>query len=71
MAGKQEFSAVVVKAFKSFFQIFSVPDGESGQSWAESASSRHLSDWFGSLELEIPMSISSDKHDTSILIRTV
>jgi hypothetical protein len=32
MAGKREFSAVVVKAFKSFFQMFSVPDGESGQS---------------------------------------
>ena len=32
MAGKKEFSAVVVKAFKSFFQIFPVPDGESGQS---------------------------------------
>jgi len=30
MAGKKEFSAVVVKAFKSF-QIFPVPDGESGQ----------------------------------------
>ena len=28
----QEFSAVVVKAFKSFSQMFSVPDGESGQS---------------------------------------
>ena len=34
MGGKKEFSAVVVKAFKSFFQIFSVPDGESGQSCA-------------------------------------
>ena len=32
MAGKKEFSAVVVKAFKSFSQMFSVPDGESGQS---------------------------------------
>ena len=32
MAGKKEFSAVVVKAFKSFFQPCSVPDGESGQS---------------------------------------
>ena len=35
MAGKQEFSAVVVKAFKSFFQLFSVPDGEPGQSCGE------------------------------------
>ena len=33
MAGKKEFSAVVVKAFKSLFQIFSVPDGASGQSF--------------------------------------
>ena len=32
MAGKKEISAVVVKAFKRFFQIFPVPDGESGQS---------------------------------------
>ena len=32
MAGKKEFSAVVVKAFKSYFQLFSVPDGEFGQS---------------------------------------
>ena len=32
MGGKKEFSAVVVKAFKRFFQIFPVPDGESGQS---------------------------------------
>ena len=32
MAGKKEFSAVAVKAFKSFSQLFSVPDGESGQS---------------------------------------
>ena len=32
MAGKKEFSAVVVKVFKSFFQLFPVPDGESGQS---------------------------------------
>jgi hypothetical protein len=32
MAGKKEVSAVVVKALKSF-QIFSVPDGESGQNW--------------------------------------
>jgi len=32
MAGKKEFSAGVVKALKSFFQLFSVPDGESGQS---------------------------------------
>ena len=32
MVGKKGFSAVVVKAFKSFFQIFPVPDGESGQS---------------------------------------
>jgi len=32
MAGKKEFSAVVVKALKSYFQIFPVPDGESGQS---------------------------------------
>jgi len=31
MASKQEVSAVVVKAFKSF-QIFPVPDGKSGQS---------------------------------------
>ena len=31
MAGKEEVSAVVAKAFKSF-QMFSVPDGESGQS---------------------------------------
>ena len=31
MAGKKEVSAVVVKAFKSF-QIFPVPDCESGQS---------------------------------------
>jgi len=29
MAGKKEFSAVVVKVFKSFFQLFPVPDGES------------------------------------------
>ena len=34
MAGKKEFSAVVVKAFKSS-QIFPVPDGESGQSCGE------------------------------------
>ncbi len=32
MIGKKEFSAVVVKAFKSSFQLFSVPDGDSGQS---------------------------------------
>jgi hypothetical protein len=32
MAGKKEFSAVVVKAFKSFSQLFPVPDSESGQS---------------------------------------
>ena len=32
MAGKKEFSAGAVKALKSFFQMFSVPDGESGQS---------------------------------------
>jgi len=32
MAGKKEFSAVGVNAFKSFFQMFPVPDGESGQS---------------------------------------
>ena len=32
MAGKKEFSAAVVKAFRSFSQIFSVADGESGQS---------------------------------------
>jgi hypothetical protein len=32
MAGKKEVSAGVVKALKSFFQMFSVPDGESGQS---------------------------------------
>ena len=32
-AGKMEFSAVVVKAFKSFFQLFPVPDSESGQSY--------------------------------------
>ena len=32
MAGKKEFSAVVVKCFKEFFQVFPVPDGESGQS---------------------------------------
>ena len=31
MAGKKELSAGVVKAFKSF-QMFPVPDGESGQS---------------------------------------
>jgi len=31
MAGKKEFSAVPVKAFKSFFQMFSASDGESGQ----------------------------------------
>ena len=35
MAGKKESSAIVVKAFKSFFQIFPVPDGESGQSCGE------------------------------------
>ena len=35
MAGKKEYSAVVVKAFKSFSQMFSVPDGESGQSCGE------------------------------------
>ena len=34
MAGKKEFSAAAVKAFKSFFQIFPVPDGESEQSCA-------------------------------------
>jgi len=34
MAGKKGFSAVVVKAFKSFFQIFPVPDGESGRNCA-------------------------------------
>ena len=33
-AGKKEFSAVVVKVFKSFFQLFPVPDGESEQSCA-------------------------------------
>jgi len=32
MAGKKEFLAVVVNALKSFFQMFSVPDGESGLS---------------------------------------
>ena len=32
MAGKKEFSAGVVKALKSIFRIFPVPDGESGQS---------------------------------------
>jgi len=32
MAGKKEFSAVVVKSFKCFCQIFPVPDSESGQS---------------------------------------
>ena len=32
MAGKKEFSAGVVKALKSFFQLFSVPDSECGQS---------------------------------------
>ena len=32
MAGKKEFSAGAVKALESFFQMFSVPDGESGQS---------------------------------------
>ena len=32
MAGKKEFLAVVVNALKSFFQIFSVLDGESGPS---------------------------------------
>tara|TARA_B100001971_G_C17767975_1_gene323496 strand:+ start:306 stop:509 length:204 start_codon:yes stop_codon:yes gene_type:complete len=31
MAGNQEFSAVVVKACKNFFQMYWVPDGESGQ----------------------------------------
>ena len=31
MAGKKEFSTGVVKAFKSSFQIFPMPDGESGQ----------------------------------------
>ena len=31
MAGKKEVSAVVVKAFQSCFQLFSVPDGEFGQ----------------------------------------
>ena len=31
-AAKKKFSAVVVKAFKSFFQMFSVPDGEFGES---------------------------------------
>ena len=31
MAGNQEFSAVVVKAFENFFQMYWVPDGESGQ----------------------------------------
>jgi len=30
MAGKKEFSAVVVKSFKCFCQIFPVPDSESG-----------------------------------------
>ena len=34
MAATKEVSAVVVKAFKSF-QIFPVPDGESGQSCGE------------------------------------
>ena len=32
MAGKKEFSAGVVKALKSFFRIFPVSDGASGQS---------------------------------------
>ena len=32
MAGKKEVSVVVVKDFKRFFQLFPVPDGESGQS---------------------------------------
>ena len=32
MAGKKGFSAVVVKSFKCFCQIFPVPDSESGQS---------------------------------------
>ena len=31
MAGKKEFSGVVVKTVKSCFQIFSVPDGECEQ----------------------------------------
>ena len=31
MAGKKEFSAVG-QGFQEFFQLFSVPDGESGQS---------------------------------------
>ena len=33
MAGKKEFSAVLVKALKSFFQMFSVPDGERAELW--------------------------------------
>jgi len=40
MAGKKEFSAGVVKAFKSF-QIFPVPDGESGQSCGVLELERH------------------------------
>jgi hypothetical protein len=32
MACKKEFSEGAVKALKSFFRIFPVPDGESGQS---------------------------------------
>jgi hypothetical protein len=43
MAGKKEFSAVAVKALKSFFQICPVPDGESGQScgsWSWRGTSR-------------------------------
>ena len=32
MVGKKEFLAVEVKTFKSFCQLFSVPDGEFGQS---------------------------------------
>ena len=44
--GKKEFSAVVVKALKSFFQICPVPDGESGQScgsWSWRGTSRAVS----------------------------
>ena len=32
MTAKKEFSAVVVKVSRNVFQMFSVPDGESGQS---------------------------------------
>ena len=35
MAGKKEFSAVVVKNSRNVFQMFAVPDGESGQSCGE------------------------------------